>query len=158
MSVKMFVVFGTQFYRQKLHCIVSWIFMGFNVKVTEVQYFVKVLCSQLALHMLALRPQTMGKCCLCGGSVLTLSSGKSGLDDMFCMYMLTGMKCLFLNLILKVPFRCMTSQWGTFEEILETRRMQNCSVKAIVLSCVDKENGLDVIMPSLCLNQQLCLC
>ena len=38
----------------------------------------------------------------CGGSILTLSPGKCGLDDMFYVYMLTGMKCLFLNLILKV--------------------------------------------------------
>lgn len=60
-----------------------------------------MLRSQLALHMVTLRPQTMGKR-PCGGSVLTLSSGKSGLDDMFYMYMLTGMKCLYLNPILKV--------------------------------------------------------
>lgn len=134
--------------------------MGFNVKVTEIQYFVKVLCSQLALHMLTLRPQTMGKRCLCGGSLLTLSSGKSGLVDMFYMYMLIGIKWLFLNLILKVitPVPLYDFAVGNFEEILETRRMQNCSVKAIVLSCVDKENGLDVIVPSPCLNQQLQLC
>jgi len=67
----------------------------------------------------------MGKRCLCGGSVLTWSSGKSGLDDMFYMYMLTGMKCLFLNLILKViiPVPLYDFAVGNFEEILETRRM-----------------------------------
>ena len=33
MSVKMFVVFGTRFYWQKLRC--KSVFMGFNVKVTN---------------------------------------------------------------------------------------------------------------------------
>jgi len=67
----------------------------------------------------------MGKRCLCGGSLLTLSSGKSGLVDMFYMYMLIGIKWLFLNLILKVitPVPLYDFAVGNFEEILETRRM-----------------------------------
>jgi hypothetical protein len=78
--------------------------------------------------MITLRPQTVGKCCLCGGSVLTLSSGKSGLDDMFYMYIVyVDWNEMLISKLdsesYKFPDLLYVFAVGNFEEILETRRM-----------------------------------
>lgn len=118
-----------------------------------------MLCSQFALRMLTLRRQTMGKhCCPCGGSVMTLSSGKFGLDDMFYMYIFHWNEML----ISKPVSECYNSQyccasWGTLRKFWEH---EGCRTALRMLFCPVwiKKRGLDVIIPSLCLKQlHLCL-
>jgi len=65
---------------------------------------------------------------VCGGSVLTWSSGKSGLDDMFFMYIvyvdwneMLISKPDSESYIFPVPLYVFAV--GNFEEILETLRM-----------------------------------
>jgi len=65
---------------------------------------------------------------VCGGSVLTLSSGKSGLDDMFfmCIVYVDWNEMLISkpdSESYKFPVPLYVFAVGNFEEILETRRM-----------------------------------